>query len=216
MELLDVWPLHGLRLRTPDLELRPATEADLPRLCAVLPPDLEADPAATRYPGLDDRSNHRVILAQSYWRAMGTWTPQNWVLPFAVRRDGELIGMQALEGPNWTVERTVDSWSWLVDGARGLGLGKQMRAAVLELAFTHLGAAAAVSSAGVDNAGSLGVSHSLGYADTHQTVLSHNNETLQHVRLEAAAWVSSGAGAVVQIEGVAPTLPFFGVGEGGA
>lgn len=214
MRLIEVWPVHGLRLRTPDLELRPATEADLPALCAILPPDLEADPSATRYAGLDDRSNHRVILVQSYWRAMGTWSPHDWVLPFAVRRDGELIGMQALEGPDWTVERTVDSWSWLADGARGLGLGKQMRTAVLELAFRHLEAVAAVSSAVVTNAGSLGVSRSLGYVDTHQSVLSHSNETLQHLRLEGSAWSASRRGATVQVDGIAESLPFFGLAEG--
>ena len=46
MHLVDVWPLHSLRLTTADLELRPTTEAELPALCAILPPDLEADPSA--------------------------------------------------------------------------------------------------------------------------------------------------------------------------
>ncbi len=151
MHLVDVWPLHSLRLTTADLELRPTTEAELPALCAILPPDLEADPTSTRYAGLDDRANQRAVLAQSYWRAMGTWSPHDWVLPFAVRHGGELVGMQALEGPDWTAERTVDSWSWLAVGARGQGWGKQMRAAVLALAFGPLGARAAISSAVVDN-----------------------------------------------------------------
>lgn len=212
MHLVEVWPLHGLRLWTADLELRPATEADLPMLCSILPPDLEADPAATRYPGLDDRWNHRVILAQSYWRAMGTWSPHDWVLPFAVRRDGELIGMQALEGPDYIADRTVDSWSWLIADARGRGIGRQMRTAILELAFRHLDARAAVSSAVLTNAGSLGVSRRLGYRDTHTSVLGHNGQTLQHLRLDREAWNASAHGEAVVIEGADPCLPFFGLG----
>ena len=103
--------------------------------------------------------------------------------PFVVRREGVPVGMQALEGPDYTRDRTVDSWSWLRASARGLGLGKQMRTAVLELAFRHLGAAAAVRSAVVENTSSLGVSRSLGYRDTHTSVLDHSGETLQHLRL---------------------------------
>lgn len=213
MELAEAWPLHGIRLTTADLELQPATEAALPALFEILPADLEADPAATRYAGVGEAANHRAILAQSYWRAMGLWSPHDWVLPFVVLRDGVPIGMQALEGPDYGTERTVDSWSWLAGPARGRGLGKQMRAAILELAFTHLGAKTAVSSAVVTNHGSLGVSRSLGYAETHQSVLSHNGQTLQHLRLEADDWTASGRGAAVRVEGVGAALPFFGLGQ---
>ena len=212
MRLVDVWPLHGLRLSTLDLELRPTTEAELPLLCAILPPDLESDPAATRYAGLDDRANQRAILAQGYWRAMGTWSPHDWVAPFAVRHDGELVGMQALEGPDWTSDRTVDSWSWLTAESRGRGWGKQMRAAVLALAFGPLGARTAISSAVVDNASSLGVSRSLGYRETHVSILEHSGQTLRHVRLGRDAWHASGIADGVVVEGVdRATLALFGV-----
>ncbi|TQM62517.1 GNAT family N-acetyltransferase [Humibacillus xanthopallidus] len=212
MRLVDVWPLHGLRLTTVDLDLRPTTEAELPQLCEILPDDLETDPAATRYAGLDDRANHRAILAQGYWRSMGTWSPHDWVVPFAVRHEGELVGMQALEGPDWTSDRTVDSWSWLAADSRGKGWGKQMRAAVLALAFGPLGARAAISSAVVDNASSLGVSRSLGYRETHVSVLEHSGQTLRHVRLEHEAWQASGLGDGVVVEGAdRATLALFGV-----
>ena len=216
MHLVDVWPLHSLRLTTADLELRPTREAELPDLCAILPPDLEDDPSATRYAGLDDAANRRAVLAQSYWRAMGTWSPHDWVLPFAVRHQGELVGMQALEGPDWTSERTVDSWSWLAVGARGQGWGKQMRAAVLALAFGPLGARAAISSAVVDNHSSLGVSRSLGYRDTHRSVLEHSGQSLRHVRLESADWHTSGIADGIAVHGIdRPALALFGV-EGDA
>lgn len=214
------WPLHGIRLRTADLDLRVMTEADLPDLSELLPDDVEMNPHATRYAGLDVRANRRAVLAQGYWRALGLWSPEDWALPFVVRRDGEIVGAQWLEGPDWRADRTVDSSSWLVVPARGRGLGTQMRAAVLALAFGPLRAEAAVSSAVVANAGSLGVSRSLGYLDTHRSVLEHSGETLQHVRLARTAWSASGPGRSdgphggIVVDGVTAALPLFGIEAG--
>ncbi|WP_323096881.1 GNAT family N-acetyltransferase [Intrasporangium sp. YIM S08009] len=205
-----VWPLHGIRLAMADLDLRVMTEADLPEVCDVLPPDLELNPHATTYAGLDVPANRRAVVVQGYWRALGMWSPEDWALPFVVRRAGRIIGGQWLEGPDYRADRTVDSSSWLVHEARGRGYGRQMRAAVLELAFGRLGARAAISSAVVDNAASLGVSYRLGYRDTHTSVLEHSGERLQHVRLERAAWLRGGHGADVGIEGVEAALPLFG------
>jgi RimJ/RimL family protein N-acetyltransferase len=210
----EVWPVHGLSLSTTDVELSVMTEADLETVCRILPADLELDPAATRYAGLDERSSRSAIVAQGYWRALGTWSPDSWALPFVVRGgEGAVLGVQWLEGPQFHSGRVVDSSSWLVLEARGSGLGKQMRTAVLELAFGHLGAGAAVSSAVLANAASLGVSRSLGYRDTHTSVLDHSGETLQHLRLERSAWVDSGRGREVSVSGVDGALPFFGLGD---
>ena len=205
------WPLHGIRLHTADLDLRVMTEADLPTLWALLPDDLELNPHATTYAGLDVPANRRAVLAQGYWRALGMWSPDDWALPFVARSSGAVVGAQWLEGPDWRSDRTVDSSSWLVAGARGRGLGRQMRAAVLALAFGPLGAEAAISSAVVDNAPSLGVSRSLGYHDTHRSVLEHSGQTLQHVRLDRATWDASGLSRHVVVEGVVPALPLFGL-----
>ncbi|CAN7306126.1 GNAT family protein [Terrabacter sp. LjRoot27] len=205
------WPLHGIRLRTADLDLTVMTEADLPTLWALLPADLELNPHATTYAGLDIPANRRAVLAQGYWRALGMWSPDDWALPFVVRLAGRVVGAQWLEGPDWRADRTVDSSSWLVAEARGRGLGTQMRAAVLALAFGPLHAEAAISSAVVGNASSLGVSRSLGYHDTHRSVLEHSGETLQHVRLDRATWDASGRSRHVVIEGMDPALPLFGL-----
>lgn len=64
------WPLFDLRLRTAALVLRPITDADLSTVADLMPGDLELDPAATTYPGLTADANRRVILYQSYWRAV--------------------------------------------------------------------------------------------------------------------------------------------------
>jgi RimJ/RimL family protein N-acetyltransferase len=214
------WPLHGIRIRSADLDLRVMTEADLPPIWELLPDDLELNPHATTYEGLDRAANRRAVVAQGYWRSLGMWSADDWALPFVVRSvddddlPAEILGMQVLEGPDWRADRTVDSSSWLVPGARGKGLGTQMRASVLALAFGPLRARAAISSAVVDNSASLGVSRRLGYVDTHTSVLEHSGERLQHVRLERGAWESSGRSAGVRIDGVDAALPFFGLAAG--
>ena len=194
------WPLHGLVLRTPDLELRGMTEADAAALEAVFPDDVGTDPALTDI-------GHPVL--QSYWRAMGSWTPADWELPFTVRHEGRLVGAQALEGKDFSVLRTVDTWSWLVPSARGHAWGQQMRAAVLSLAFGPLGAVRAVSSAYETNAASLGVSWKLGYVDNGVDLHRDGDRVvrMQRLRLDARDWISP---VPVEIEGVEECLALLG------
>lgn len=90
-----------------------------------------------------------------------------------------------------------------------------MRRAVLSLAFDHLGAWAAVSSARLDNAPSLGASRRLGYRDNG---ISLNAETsgvieLQHVRLTREEWAATDVGADVEVVGLEPCLPWFGLSQ---
>ncbi|MEO7447901.1 MAG: GNAT family N-acetyltransferase [Humibacillus sp.] len=209
-----VWPLHGVRLTTADLGLTVTVESDLATLARVLPDDVEQDPEATTYAGLDVVANRHAVLAQAYWRALGTWSPRDWALPFTVHRDGAVVGMQWLESTETGEGGVVDSSSWLVPEARGRGWGRQMRAAVLSLAFGPLGARAAVSSAVLANGASLGVSRALGYENTHRSVLEHSGEVLQHLRLERVAWEASRAGDPVTVHGVdLAVLALFGIEE---
>jgi RimJ/RimL family protein N-acetyltransferase len=144
------WPLFDLRLSTLDLELRPMTEADQLAVSDLLPDDVELDPAAATYL-VDDRLGRRIVVHQTYWRAYGTWRPESWRLNFAVLAAGELIGAQELEGNDFLALRTVETSSFLVTRARGRGFGKQMRRAVLALAFGPLRAQAAITEAWHDN-----------------------------------------------------------------
>ena len=113
--------------------------------------------------------------------------------------DGRVVGVQALEGEQFPLLRTVDSFSWLAADVRGRGLANLMRIGVLALAFDHLGAEVAVSSARTDNAPSLAVSYRMGYVDNG---LSRTNTPtgpfeLQHVRLTREAWRAAGRTAEV-------------------
>ena len=208
------WPLLDLRLTSGDLVLAPFVEADLEELVARLPDDVELDPSATAYEGVDPGTRRATVIHQGYWRGYGTWSPAAWRLDFAVRRGGELLGRQELEGNDFPKLRTVDSSSWLVAAVRGQGIGKQMRRAVLALAFGPLGAREAITSAWHDNAASLGVSRAIGYTDngvsTH--VRGDGLDTMVHLRMTAAEWQATGAGDDVVIEGFEPCRPFFGLG----
>lgn len=203
-----LWPLWGLRLSTPRLQLRLPTEEEAIRLAAVAPDDLETDPA---WP-LPTDSDHPLGsgVLQGYFRALGQWKVDSWGLPLGVWWDGEPIGFQGLEAERFAVLRTVDSSSWLVQGARGLGLGKEMRAAVLSLAFDHLGAARAISGAWEWNQSSLGVSRSLGYVDNGWDFEVHAERSgvMRRVILEKDDW--NGEPWKTEVEGLEPCRGWFG------
>ncbi len=86
-------------------------------------------------------------------------------LELAVIRDGVVVGIQGIGGRDFAVLREVHTGSWLGRRYQRQGIGTQMRAAVLHLAFEGLGAKPAVSAAFEDNPASLGVSRKLGYRD---------------------------------------------------
>ena len=207
------WPMFDLRLTTPDLELRHLTEADLDALAAVLPDDAEQDPAATTYAGLDRADGRAVTVHQDYWRARGGWRPESWALSFAVLHEGALVGYQGLEGDDFAILRTVDSSSFLAAEVRGRGLGKQMRAAVLTLAFGPLSAEYAISSAWSDNHASLAVSRALGYVDNGVTTHRRGAGAgeMVHLRLTRERWLASEWPARVTVSGADACLVFFGL-----
>lgn len=207
------WPLFDVRLEHGDVSLRPVREVDLPLLAALQPDDYEHDPRAETFAGLDAAQHRARLVHQDYWRSLGTWSPDAWSLAFLVEHDGAPVGMQSLEAEGFGTARTVDSGSWLVPAARGRGIGGAMREAVLALAFDHLGALAAITSARRDNAASLGVSRSLGYVDdgVRPNPAGDKHPDLQHLRLDVAAWRASGRGRQVRVVALTPCLAWFGL-----
>lgn len=211
--LEEGWPFFGLRLRYDGVLLRLVTERDLPHLAAIQPADYEHDPRAVRLPGQDLDAHRRRLLFQGYWRSLGTWSPESWCPDFAVEYDGAILGVQSLEAHDFPALRTVDSGSWLIPAARGRGVGIRMRQAVLTLAFDHLDALAAVTSARTDNAASLGVSRHLGYQDNGVGLNASGSGLveLRHLRLTASDWHASGQAAGVEVSGLGPCYPWFGI-----
>jgi len=166
--LSDVWPLFGLKISSPRLELRLVRDEDLPGVIDAALAGIH-NPAVMPFAVPWTDAPRDVLIretAKHQWRIRSGVEPDNWTLNFVVRHEGIPIGMQDLAAHQFSITKTVTTGSWLSQAYQGRGFGKEMRAAVLLFAFDHLGAEVAESGAAVWNQSSLGVSHSLGYRDT--------------------------------------------------
>lgn len=213
--LSDVWPLFGLGLRTPRLELRlpsPEQLAALGELAAEGIHDPAVMPFLTPWTDAPPLERARSVL-QYQWSLWGSWTPRKWTLEFAVLVDGEVVGLQGIGATDYVVTREVGTGSWLGLRHHGRGIGTEMRAAVLDLAFAGLGAEFAVSEAASDNVPSLRVSRKLGYAADGLSRYSVRDlpTTHQRLRLDRSAWAAHRT-VPVEIEGLEPCLPLLGLG----
>lgn len=210
----DFWPLAGLRIATPQLELRWPSESDLLAL-ATLAADGVHDPATqpfmVAWTDVGPAERARAVL-QYQWGCRAAWTPADWTLELVVVRDGTVAGAQGISASDFAVRREVSTGSWLGQAYHRQGIGTQMRAAVLHLAFAGLGAEHAVSSAAEDNAASLGVSRRLGYREDGIEIHAIRNAPVvfRRVRLDKATWQAVQS-LPVQITGLEPCLPDFGL-----
>ena len=212
--LSEHWPLFGLKIRTPRLELRYPTDDDLALLVELTreeihPPDFM--PFST--PWTRDASPDRERNALRYWwRLRATVSADMWVLPFLVVDRGEPVGVQDLKGVAFPVTRSVVTGSWLVRRRQGTGIGKEMRAAVLHLAFAGFGADEAHTSAFVDNPASLGVTKSLGYAPNGWQTDVREGQAVEHLRfvLRRSDWDVQRRNDI-GVEGLDRAMAFLGI-----
>lgn len=215
--LIDHFPLLGLRLCTPRLELRPPSGDELAALAELATGEIH-DPGAMPFaqPWTDQPPAARArSVVQYHWRCRGESTPQYWRLLFAVFRDGTVVGQQDLLAREFAVTGEVVTGSWLGRKYQGQGIGTEMRAAVLQLAFAGLGAVEATSAAYAFNNASLAVSRKLGYEpDGVERHVVRGGLALHHrLRLTRENWQRHRS-VPVTVEGLAPCLPELGVGDG--
>lgn len=209
-----VWPLYGLRITTPRLELRLPdldTLSDLAAVAAAGVHDEDEMPFSVPWtdgsPGERGRSTFQHLLG-----TVAAWTPGAWTLSLAVRREGEVVGRQDVGANDFAVTREAVTGSWLGQTYQGRGIGTEMRAAVLHLAFEGLGARYVTSAAMTDNARSLRVSEKLGYHRDGLEVLSVRGEarTFRRLRLDRAGWEAHRT-VPVELHGLEPALALFGL-----
>ena len=161
------WPLFDLELRTPRLALRVPRDDDFPGLLAAIAAGIhDPDEMPFAHAWTDQEP---LALAQSavqhLWSKRAAWSPTEWDLMLAVFVAGVPVGIQHVHAKDFVLMRTIDTGSWLTRAEQGKGYGKEMRTAVLHLAFEELGATRAESGAYPDNQSSSRVSRALGYRE---------------------------------------------------
>ncbi|MFI7530694.1 GNAT family N-acetyltransferase [Nocardia salmonicida] len=210
---IDHWPLFGLRLTTPRLELRLPSEEELAALADLAAEgvhDPDRMPFTVPWTDLPPRERARSVF-QHHWLQLGKWAPDDWTLNFAVFEHGRIVGQQAISARAYATLHEVGTGSWIGLRHQGRGIGTEMRAAVLHLAFDGLRATDAVSGAFADNPSSFRVSEKLGYEpDGIQRLTVREKVTvMRRVRLSRTRWESHQR-TTVGIEGLTPCLPLFG------
>jgi RimJ/RimL family protein N-acetyltransferase len=147
--LLDHWPLLGLRLTTPRLELRLPTDKELGDLADLVAAGMHrpgTTPFLVSWPYSPPAERARAFL-QGQWRDRGSWSDQDWSLDLAVFCDDVLVGMQEVAATDFATLRQVSTFSWLGLPHHRRSIGTEMRAGVLHLVFAGLGAIEATSGA---------------------------------------------------------------------
>jgi len=208
---VNVEPLYGLRIRTPRLELRLPTDAELVELYEVAAGGVHPDEEMPFAVAWTDDLALAPFLA--YHRASReTWSPESWKFDLGTWLDGTLVGVQGIGADDFARTRTIATGSWLGARFQGRGVGTEMRTAVVELAFRELAAVAVTSSAFEFNRASRGVSEKLGYRIVGRDTLSPRGTPMPHLqlRLEREDW--AGAPFAVEIEGADACLRLFGAG----
>ena len=122
--LIDHWPLLGLSLATPDLELRLPTDEELAELAEVATQGIHPSdymPFVTPWTAGTPKEVARTVV-QSFWRRAAEWQPDNWSLGLAVFKDGQPIGIQAMRSKNFAITREVATGSWLGERLPAAGL----------------------------------------------------------------------------------------------
>jgi RimJ/RimL family protein N-acetyltransferase len=212
---MHTWPLFGLRLRTPRLDLHLPSLDELDELAGLAAEGIH-DPAVMPFdvPWTDAEPAERARqTVQHHWGTWSAWKPENWVLNLVAVMNGTVVGTQGLRAKDFAVVHEVSTGSWLGLRHQGRGLGTEMRAAVLHLAFAELGAEYASSGAFLDNAASLAVSRKLGYQTDGLTRQRVRNAavTQQRLRLSRAGWEKHRL-IPVEVEGLNACMLLFGLG----
>jgi RimJ/RimL family protein N-acetyltransferase len=211
--LTDLWPLYGLSIRTPRLELRLPREPELAAVAelagrGVHPP--HERPFLTPWTEGTPADRARRVL-QGHWAELGGWSVAAWHLGLVAFHEAEPVGEFTLRARDFPVVREVTTSSWLGLAHQGRGYGTEARIGLLTLAFTHLGAVAARTEVFPDNHASQAVSRKLGYQPDGISRDARGDDALvsDRLRLDRDRW-DDRRHPPVRIDGWAACRPMFG------
>jgi RimJ/RimL family protein N-acetyltransferase len=203
-------------VETPRLVLRFPSTGDLADLADLAEAGIHGPsymPFLTPWTVEPPRERARAVL-RWHWERWAAWRPELWNLDFVVVRDRVVVGTQGIGATDFAVVGEVRTGSWLGLAHQGAGIGTEMRAAVLHLAFAGLGARWARSMAFADNAASLGVSRALGYVDDGIGYVARQGSVAmeRRLRLSCETWKATSR-IPVQIRGLDACRDWFGAPE---
>lgn len=207
------WPLFDLRIRTERLELRVPADADLMALVDVARAGVH-DPATMPFlvpwTDLPSPEFERSFL-RFMWGTRAGWSVADWRLILVVLEGGRPVGVQEVAARDFLTRRVVETGSWLGRRHQGRGIGTEMRAAVLHLAFDGLGATVATSGAIETNVASQRISEKLGYRPNGTTIVAPRGVPVEERRflLRREDWRPDRH--PVTIDGLDDCLDMFGL-----
>ncbi|WP_433434806.1 GNAT family N-acetyltransferase [Nonomuraea sp. CA-141351] len=212
--LSDLWPLYGLTIFTPRLELRLPREEELAELAHLAGRGVHrADERPFLTPWTDGSPEERArFVLQAHWGQLGGWSVAAWRLGLGVFRHGDPLGVVTLRARDFPVVREVTTSAWLGIEHQGKGYGTEARVGLLTLAFDHLDARAALTEVFQDNHASQGVSRKLGYEYDGISVDARGDEAVvsDRLRLTRERWMQENRPAV-RVDGTAACRPLFGL-----
>ena len=206
------WPLYDVVVRTPTIELRLATEDELAVLLPQISPDIYATTGVMPF-GADWPASPTSEAMRFFYRSRADWQADDWLFNSVVFHEGEPVGSQGLTAKRFGALRRVETGSWLLPRAQGHGIGREMRIAILHLAFAGLGALEAHSGAHVDNAASNAISKALGYEFTSREGMMFGDERAEQwkMMMRREDWEQHPLHQRddITIEGLEPVLDWF-------
>jgi RimJ/RimL family protein N-acetyltransferase len=182
------WPLFDLVVRTPRLELRLPKEAEFAALIELADGgihDPDTMPFSVPWTDLEPVARSRET-AKWLWSHRANWSPDKWTFTAAVFVDGRPAGMQDLAAEHFRAVRSIETGSWLGRPFQGQGIGREMREAILHLAFAGLDAEEALSGAFDDNVASLATSRAVGYEENGEARGHRRDASRRTVRFRMA------------------------------
>jgi RimJ/RimL family protein N-acetyltransferase len=208
------WPLFGLRVCTPRVELR-FVDDEMARTLAELAIEGIHDPSAMPFNVPWSRQPPEVMQVEypkHVWASRAALAVDDWKLTFAVLVDDEVVGVQDAFATQFPITKQFETGSWLGLRFQGRGIGTEMRAAILHLGFEGLGADRAITGAWEDNPASQAVTRKLGYADDGWSFKAREGARFRMLRfaLLREEWAAGRRHDIV-IDGLEPCLPLLGL-----